>query len=352
MRRIHVIAAVIRDAQNRILIAKRPDHAHQGGLWEFPGGKVEEGETRRDGLGRELLEELGVTVTQARPLLDIRHDYPDKSVRLDVWLVTGFEGEAHGAEGQPVRWVSAAELDDYAFPAANAPIVRAAQLPERYLITPDVADEAELFAGLERAREAGIRLVQLRQTGMNEVSYQAVAQRVLERFGGDFLWMMKGDVPPEWPGAGWHLTSRQLREMWNRHTQVQAAGTLGPGAGLLQKELAADSQPGAAPSPRWHPQDSCKPDPLPPRSLLAASCHNAEELKMATDLGVDFVTLSPINPTASHPDAQPLGWERAGELIDSVTMPVYLLGGLSAEDLPEAFEAGAQGVAGIRQLWS
>lgn len=351
MRRIHVIAAVIRDAQNRILIAKRPDHAHQGGLWEFPGGKVEDGETRRDGLGRELLEELGITVTQARPLLDIRHDYPDKSVRLDVWLVTGFDGEAHGAEGQPVRWVAAAELDEYQFPAANAPIVRAAQLPERYLITPDVADEAELFAGLERAREADIRLVQLRQTGMSEAVYQALAKRVLERFGHDFQWMLKGDAPPALPGAGWHLTSRQLREMWGRHTQGQAAGTLGPGAGLLQNEVAAGSPVGAAPSPRWRPQDSCKQDSLPPRSLLAASCHNAEELKMATDLGVDFVTLSPINPTASHPDAPPLGWERAKELIDSVTMPVYLLGGLSAHELPEAFEAGAQGVAGIRQLW-
>ena len=351
MRRIHVIAAVIRDAQNRILIAKRPDHAHQGGLWEFPGGKVEEGETRRDGLGRELLEELGITVTQARPLLDIRHDYPDKSVRLDVWLVTGFEGEAHGAEGQPVRWVAAAELSDYEFPAANAPIVRAAQLPEQYLITPDVADEAELLAGLERAREVGIRLGQLRQTEMNEAAYQTLAQRVLEKFGGDFQWMLKGDAPPAWPGAGWHLTSRQLREMWARHTQGQAAGTLGPGAGLLQNEAAAGSQGGAASSPRWRPQDSCQQDSLPPHTLLAASCHDAEELKMAADLGIDFVTLSPINPTASHPDAQPLGWESARELIDSVNMPVYLLGGLSVDDLPEAFEAGAQGVAGIRQLW-
>lgn len=314
MRRIHVIAAVIRDAQNRILIAKRPDHAHQGGLWEFPGGKVEEAETRRDGLGRELLEELGIAVTEARPLLDIRHDYPDKSVRLDVWLVTGFDGEAHGAEGQPVRWVAAAELDEYAFPAANAPIVRAAQLPERYLITPDVADEAELFAGLERARDADIRMVQLRQTGMDDAAYQALARRVLEAFGGDFQWMLKGDTSPVWPGAGWHLTSRQLRTMWT-----------------------------------VHPQDSNRPDS--PNPLLAASCHNAEELKMAADLGVDFVTLSPINSTASHPDAQPLGWERARELVDSVNMPVYLLGGLSADELQDAFEAGAQGIAGIRQLW-
>ena len=320
MRRIHVIAAVIRDAQGRILIAKRPDHAHQGGLWEFPGGKLEADESRFDGLVRELREELGIRVTEARPLLDIRHDYPDKSVRLDVWLVTGFDGDAHGAEGQPVRWVAAAELDDYAFPAANAPIVRAAQLPERYLITPDVADEAELFAGLQRAREAGVQMVQLRQTAMSAGEYAALVERVLAEFGDAFQWMMKGDQPPVWPGVGWHLSSRQLRTF-----------PLSP-ALPLSPTLSREGRGG-------------KP------VLLAASCHDAEELAMAAEIGVDFVTLSPVLPTATHPDAQPLGWERARELIDTVNMPVYLLGGMSTGELPEAFEAGAQGIAGIRGLW-
>ena len=309
MRRIHVIAAVIRDAQNRILIAKRPDHVHLGGLWEFPGGKLESDEARFDGLVRELHEELGISVTEARPLLDIHHDYPDKSVRLDVWLVTDFEGEAHGAEGQPVRWVAASELDEYDFPAANAPIVRAAQLPVTYLITPDVLDEAELFAGLRRAREAGVRMVQLRQTGLDGQAYEALAERVVAEFGDDFLWMLKGDVVPAFAGAGWHLTSRQLRQMWERG---------GPSL------------------------EHC---------LLAASCHDAEELAMAAEIGVDFVTLSPVLPTATHPDAHPLGWERAREMIESVNTPVYLLGGLGLQELPQALEAGAQGIAAIRGLW-
>ena len=317
MRRIHVIAAVIRDAQGRVLIAKRPDHAHQGGLWEFPGGKLEADESRFAGLVRELQEELGIRVTEARPLLDIRHDYPDKSVRLDVWLVTGFDGEAHGAEGQPVRWVAAAELNDYAFPAANAPIVQAAQLPETYLITPDVQDEAELFAGLARAREAGIRLVQLRQTGLDAETYDALAGRVMAEFGDAFQWMLKGDEPPVLPGVGWHLTSRQLREMW--------------AAKSLYRDGTRHSLAG---------------------QLLAASCHDAEELAMAAELGIDFVTLSPVQATASHPDTIPLGWERAIELMDTVNMPVYLLGGMTAGELQEAFEVGAQGIAGIRGLWN
>ena len=334
MRRIHVIAAVIRDAQDRILIAKRPDHVHQGGLWEFPGGKLEDDEQRFEGLVRELREELGINVTDARPLLDIRHDYPDKSVRLDVWLVTGFDGEAHGAEGQPVRWVAASELAEYEFPAANAPIVRAAQLPEMYLITPDVADEQTLFAGLRRAREAGIRLVQLRQTGLDTAAYASLAARVLAEFGDDFQWMLKGDVPPGFAGAGWHLTSRQLREMWLAGGSMAAPPGTIPAIGVS-----------------GHPTGRDGTRPSMARGLLAASCHNAEELAMAAELGVDFVTLSPVNVTASHPDAQPLGWERARALIDLVNMPAYLLGGLEPQELSQAFEVGAQGIAGIRGLW-
>ena len=320
MRHIHVMAAVIRDTQGRILIAKRPDDVHQGGLWEFPGGKLEDGEARSDGLRRELHEELGITLTQARPLLDIRHDYPDKSVRLDVWLVTGFDGLAHGAEGQPVRWVSAAELDDYDFPAANAPIVQAAQLPEVYLITPDVSDEAELFAGLEQAREMGVRLVQLRQTALSATAYGDLVQRVLARFGDDFQWLMKGDEAPAWPGVGWHLTGKQLRQMWLQYAGPDASGNRNEG---------------------WIK-----------RFLLAASCHDAEELAMAAELGVNFVTLSPVMPTATHPDAVPLGWERVQELIETVNMPVYLLGGIGPETRHRAFDIGAQGVAGIRRFWS
>lgn len=100
-------------------------------------GKVEDGEPVRAALARELEEELGIRVERARPLIQVRHDYADKHVLLDVWEVDGFSGEAHGAEGQPLAWVEPRELADYEFPAANAPIVQAARLPAHYLITPD-----------------------------------------------------------------------------------------------------------------------------------------------------------------------------------------------------------------------
>lgn len=305
------MAGVIVDPDGRILIAKRSDSAHQGGLWEFPGGKLETGEERVTALRRELQEELGISVIDAHPLIDIRHDYADKSIRLDVWKVTRFSGEAYGAEGQPVRWVESHELADFDFPAANRPIVTAARLPDHYLITPDT-DEQSLFDWLEKIKGKGIRLVQLRQTQLDSAAYQALVCNVIERFGHDFQWLFKGNTPTAEPNGGWHLTSSQLRNLW-RTNQTEP----------LQRR------------------------PWP----LAASCHNAEELQMAMDLNVDFVTLSPIEATQSHPDSEPLGWATAERLISMATMPVYVLGGMAPEQLERAQRCGAQGIAGIGAFW-
>jgi 8-oxo-dGTP diphosphatase len=127
MSRLHVAVGVIRNSAGEILISKRHQDSHQGGLWEFPGGKLEPGETVFEALQRELLEELGIHVLSAQALVLIDHDYKDKAVSLDVWLVDDFEGNAEGREGQPLEWVLPAQLGVYQFPAANEPIVRACQ---------------------------------------------------------------------------------------------------------------------------------------------------------------------------------------------------------------------------------
>ena len=123
--------------------------------------------------------------------------------------------------------------------------------------------------------------------------------------------MLKGPLHwlDDFPAAGWHLTAGQLREL--------ASG----------------------------------PRPLPGNRWLAASCHSAEELALAARLGVDFVTLSPLQATRTHPQAIPLGWQRAGELLQGFNAPVYLLGGLGPADTAQARACGAQGVAGIRAFW-
>ena len=312
MKRIHVAAAVIRAGDDRILIARRADDQHQGGLWEFPGGKVEPGETVQAALARELEEELGIRPNVARPLIQVQHDYPDKQVLLDVWEVSAFVGEPHGAEGQPLAWVGSRQLAEYQFPAANRPIVAAARLPERYLITPEGLTAQALLQGVRGALASGIRLVQLRAPGMFDAQYRDLAQDIQGLCAGKAQLMLKGPLAwlGDFPAAGWHLTARQLHEL-------AAAGG---------RPLTAE---------RW----------------LAASCHTAEELALATQLGVDFVTLSPLQATRTHPDAAALGWERAGQLLRGFNQPAYLLGGVGPQHLQQAWRTGAQGVAGIRAFW-
>ncbi|AMB85970.1 hypothetical protein AWM79_11930 [Pseudomonas agarici] len=311
MKPVQVAAAVIRDIDGRILIARRADSQHQGGLWEFPGGKVEEGETVLAALARELREELGIVVITARPLIKVRHDYPDKAVLLDVWEVSAFTGEPHGAEGQPLAWVTRRELADYQFPAANQAIIAAARLPGEYLITPQDLETTQLLRGLQKAIAGGIKLVQLRAPNGYDPKYRDLAVDATGLCAGKAQLMLKG--PFEWlgdfPSAGWHVTAAQLRQY--------------AGAGR----------------------------PLPQDRWLAASCHDAQELALAEQMGVDFVTLSPVQPTLTHPDAQPLGWDRARQLISAFNRPVYLLGGVGPQERQRAWENGAQGVAGIRAFW-
>lgn len=309
---VKVAAAAVFDGEGRVLISRRADDAHQGGLWEFPGGKLEAGEDARDALQRELVEEVGIHITHARPLIRVRHDYPDKSVLLDVWRVDGFEGEAHGREGQPLQWVVPESLGEYDFPAANYPIVRAVQLPGAYLITPDLGDTppADFLRQLASRLQAGIRLVQLRAKSLGESEYLQLAREAVtlcHRHGARLLLNADAAQVAAAGADGVHLSSGHLRD--------------------------------------------CKTRPLGGDGLVAASCHSADELAHAAAIGADFALLSPVAATASHPDAEPLGWVGFSELVERVPFPVYALGGMGPADRETAWAHGAQGIAAIRALW-
>ena len=142
---MHVAAAAVTDDRGRILITRRADHVHQGGLWEFPGGKVEPGEATTEALYRELREELGIRVSSSQPLIRVLHHYPERSVLLDVHRVEVYEGVVEGREGQPWRWVPPQALKDHAFPAADRPIIMALLLPDYYLITGENPVDSEDF---------------------------------------------------------------------------------------------------------------------------------------------------------------------------------------------------------------
>jgi len=309
--RVHVAAAVITNERGQVLITRRHDGAHQGGLWEFPGGKVGPGEDVRAALARELDEELGLQVRSARPLIRVFHDYPDRRVLLDVWRVERWAGEAHPREGQGLAWVAPARLAERDFPPADTPIVSAARLPPLYLIAPEPgADQEAFLARLGDRLARGVRLVQLRAKALEPDRYLDLARRaaaLCEAHGAALLL----NADPVLAGAagahGLHLTTRRLMALEAR--------------------------------------------PLPPPAWVAASCHDARELAHAVRIGADFAVLSPVRVTPSHPGAAPLGWTAFRELVDRVPLPVYALGGMGPADVADAWRHGAQGIAAVRGLW-
>jgi len=306
----HVVAAAI-CKDDTVLIAQRAEHLHQGGKWEFPGGKVEDNETATDALRRELQEELGITPTLMEPLIKVRHAYPEKHVLLDVWYVSEFTGCAHSREQQQIRWVSVGELERYTFPDANRAIIRALSLPPVYLITPEFDGLLKPFlAHLEHALQGDVRLVQLRSKNIDTTEFARLARMVVDlchRHEVRVLLNAALKTMENLGADGIHLSSMELLQLSAR--------------------------------------------PLPHDRLIAASCHNEQELVKANQIDADFVVISPVQATQSHPDAEPLGWQIFSQLSEIATVPVYALGGLTMKDLPKAKQHGAQGIAAIRNLW-
>lgn len=133
---VHVAVGIVKNAQNQVLVSLRHPDAHQGGLWEFPGGKVDPGETVQEALCREFREELGISPTRFSPLKKILHQYPDKKVLLDVWIISAYEGEPEGLEGQVIKWQSADKFQYDKFPKANREIIDALLLAQGIPNTP------------------------------------------------------------------------------------------------------------------------------------------------------------------------------------------------------------------------
>ena len=318
----HAAVGVIQREDGWVLLAERPVGKPWAGYWEFPGGKVEDGETPQQALKRELQEELGIEVVSLYPWLTRSFDYearydaageldsPAKTVKLHFFIITKWDGEPLGLENQLLVWQPPEKIEVSPMLPANAPIFAALSLPTNYAIT-NLSELGEdlFFERLKISLDNGLKILQLREKQLSTQAFQTFAVRVI-----------------------------QLAEPYKAKVLInsshQSASTTLNVAGM-----------------HFNATDLMQLQTKPAAMLCGASCHNGEQLAHAAVLGLDYVMLSPVKATRSHPDEAPLGWDKFAHLIEDYALPVYALGGMLPADLHEAKSHGAHGIVMLRSAW-
>lgn len=331
MKLTRVAAAVILKPDGRFLLAQRPEGKPYPGYWEFPGGKIERGESAYDALVRELKEELDITITDATPWLTRVHAYTHATVHLAFFRVTGWRGEPRGLEGQAHVWQSIRALDVAPMLPANSPIFRALHVPTRMAISPGWADATWTRHAAEWLRDQS-GIVQLREkTWVNDL------ERVLAT-GHALL-----DGAATTHAAGENRQTPASAVVVNSDMVQSNASSLEPlwqrGAGL---HMTAHTLAVTGARPHY----------LASAALWGASCHTRDELLHAVNIGVDYAVVGPVNATRSHPDQPGIGWAAFSTLCAELPLPVFAVGGLAAADDALARQHGAHGVAALSRAFA
>ena len=307
---IRVAVGVIRCTDGRVLLAQRPAGKAMAGYWEFPGGKIEPGETPRDALARELHEELFIDIDNAQPWITRTFHYPHAVAHLELFRVTEWQGEPHGRENQQLSWQDPYRITIEPLLPANHDIMNALRLPLIYAITQAGKLGIEVFMErLQVALQNDVRLVQVREKDMDAATLQRFAEDVVtlcHAHGARVLINSDTGLARDTGADGVHLQTAQFIEL-----------DTPPVTGMM-----------------W-----------------AASCHNREELLKAAELGADFAVLSPVLPTRSHPGAPTLGWEGFADACRQLPMPVFALGGMQTGLLDTALAHNAHGIAMLSGTW-
>jgi 8-oxo-dGTP diphosphatase len=311
---VDVAVGVIERPDGQVLLACRPQGRPYAGYWEFPGGKVEPGETIAQAMARELHEELGLTELSSTPWIVVGHTYPHATVRLFFRRVRAWQGEPESREGQTLAWRSPMALDLQPLLPASIEPIRWLSLPAIYRISCASligvqAFERALDALLHEAPASQPVWVQLREPDLPEQDFSKLFERLIA---------LRSRLPLKLI-----VSSRHPKAFWERADGVH----------LTSRDLAAMR---ARPALPW----------------VGASCHDRADLDAAASLGCDFAVFGPVAPTDSHPGAPTLGFDALGSQLSLTRLPVYALGGMKPADLPAARQAGAHGVAIMRAAWA
>lgn len=286
--------------KNKVLLSSRTGDFMQG-FWEFAGGKVEKNETALECLMREFLEEMDIIITNATLLRTITQTYPDRIVELSVFNIVEYTGVITPKEGQKVAWVDAENIDNYKLLPTVKNLLNFATLPKLYWITPTI--DKNILQLVTQKIDNGITLVQLRSKVVVDINIVKNIYQLCKKNQVKLMLNIPNVAECQNYFDGVHLTSKQLQQ-------------------TTQKKYA----------------------------YMSASTHNLEEVQIAERLGFDFVVLSPIKRTTTHPQALPLGFDVAKNIIERTQIPVYCLGGMSKNDLPKVLSSGGVGIAGISKI--
>ncbi len=305
---LEVVAAILMEPDGRVFLASRPQGKVYAGYWEFPGGKVEPGESLEHALARELKEELGIVPLRATRWITKLHTYPHATVRLNFFRVWEWDGEPHPHEGQTFAWIEPAHCDAAPLLPANFPVLKGLSLPSLYGITQAKSMGLEVFLPrLRAALEQGLHLIQVRDKELPEAERLSLAKTVVKYahpYGAKVLVNGSAELARAARADGLHLDRTALTRL--------------------------DSRPDF----EW----------------VGASCHKPEELARAADLA-DFALLSPVLPTASHPGEPGLGWPTFARWAATSSIPVFALGGQTLASMNDALSHGGHGIAMLREAW-
>ncbi|MCX9155870.1 Nudix family hydrolase [Niveibacterium sp. 24ML] len=308
-KRVEVAAAVITRPDGSFLLGQRAPDTFYAGYWEFPGGKVEAGESAHAALVRELQEELGITVHRAHPWITREHLYEHAHVRLHFFEVCDWSGTPNDHVHSALEWQQGDAPSVSPMLPANGPILKSLRLPRTMGIThaAEIGVDAQLTA-LDATLGAGLRLVQIRDANLAADARTQLARETVARcHAHGAIAVVNGDaaLAAAVSANGLHLRAGQL-------------------AGLT-----------ARPDFEW----------------VGASCHTRADLETAARLELDYALLGPVLPTATHPGASGIGWGAFHMLSRDLPMPVFAIGGLRAADMDTARGYGAHGIAAIRSVW-